>query len=234
MGIFIGTLKLPLVLLGIYLGLPSSLASLVAQTHIFFTILLGIIWLKEWPTAQNGISIFIAFSGLFIVISQIESDLSSLYGLFAVLLSALMWAISNIATRQAQNVNILYLVIWMNIIPPIPLLGLSCYLYGISTVWESLVHISLSSFLSLLYATFCSGIIAYAIWGTLLRIYPPGRVVHFSLLIPIAAMLFSYLFLGEIPPKISLLGCALLFAGLLLNQFNLKRKIMNTQTTIED
>lgn len=234
MGLLIGTLKLPLMLFGIHLGLSAGLASLLSQTHVFFTILLAMFWLNEWPNKQNWISIIIASAGICLIISQVEGTVSTFYGLGVILLSAFFWSISNIATRKTSHLNIIHLTLWMNIIPPLPLLGLSWYLYGGAPLIESLTDLSVRTIFSVLYATFLSGVAGYCIWGFLLRTYPTSTVIHFSLLTPVSAMLFGFLLLNEVPDPLSLIGAGLIFSGLLFNQMNLKRKVLSAEKIIEE
>jgi drug/metabolite transporter (DMT)-like permease len=62
--------------------------------------------------------------------------------------------------------------------------------------------------------------IAYASWSVVLASFPLGRAAGFLYLIPPCAMLFSYLWLREVPGKASLIGGVLALSGvILLNRF---------------
>ncbi|MEI8321248.1 MAG: EamA family transporter [Alphaproteobacteria bacterium] len=234
LGLFIGTFQLPLILLAIYWGLPAGLVALLGQMQVFFTLVLGIIWLKEWPNWQNWVSMIIAFMGIGLIAFQVETNTFSTYGLSAVLLVAIFCAISNIAMRSAHQLNMVHLILWMNIIPPIPLLGLSWVVEGKDVFVNSFTHISLETTITLLYSSFISGVVGYSIWGFLLKKYPPAKVLHFALLIPVTSMLFGFLFLNEVPTRLILLGAVFVLSGLALNQFNLKKKVLEVQTITEE
>ena len=57
-------------------------------------------------------------------------------------------------------------------------------------------------------------VLAYAIWGTLLRRYPAAAVAPFALLVPFVAAAASALVFGERFGFVRLAGMALVLAGL--------------------
>lgn len=232
-GIFVGFFKVGLLMLGIYFGLAAGLASLLAHTQIFFTLLIAIVYLKEWPKLKNWIAIALAFFGICLITLQ-SNTAATVYGIIAVLLSSFAWAISNIVTRQSKQMNVVHLNMWMNIVPPIPLIGLACFLDGPLAVYDSLVNIAPITLFAASYGGLVVILLAYSIWGFLLRQYPVSLVAPFSLMVPAFGMVFAFLLLGEVPTPVRFIGAGCVFAGLILNQFKLKKKILDTTKMVED
>lgn len=60
------------------------------------------------------------------------------------------------------------------------------------------------------------GVVAYVAWSYVLSKIPASQAGSYLALIPIAALLISWLWLKEVPQPISLLGGAIVFSGILL------------------
>lgn len=232
-GIFVGVFKMGLLTLGLHLGLAAGLASLLSHTQIFFTLLIAIVYLKEWPSAKNWVALLLAFSGICLITLQ-SNNMATVLGILCVLASAFAWGVSNIVTREAKRMNVVHLTMWMNIIPPIPLIGFACLLDGVQPVMDSFMNIKAITLLSAAYGGIFVTLVAYSLWGTLLRTYSVSLVAPFSLMVPAFGMLFSYILLGEVPTLIRFIGAGLVFAGLILNQVNLKKKIENTTKLVKN
>ena len=232
-GLLIGTIKLPLMLLAIHLGVATGLTSLIVQVQAFFTTLLALFFFNQRPTILNWVGMGIAFSGIGLISIQLGGE-ASIFGLIVILISALFWAISNLLLQQkGQNVDMLSFMAWMNLIPPIPLFTLSLSIYGWDNCLESFQNFTWISFSSLIYASFCAGLFGYTIWGILLKKYPAAVVAPFSLLVPVFAIGFAYLTLDETLTMTSAYGCFLVILGLIINQLKSNRlKIKNSNKII--
>lgn len=219
-GLLIGTIQLPLMLLAIHLGVATGLTSLVVQAQAFFTTLLALIFFHQKPTLNNWIGMGVSFLGITLIGIQIGGE-SSFTGLALILLAALVWALSNVTIQQkGPKGDMLSLMAWMNLVPPIPLLILSFVIQGKEVFIESFDNFTWISFASLLYASLCAGLFGYTMWGNLLKKYPAAVVAPFSLLIPVFAIGLGYFTVDEILTETSLYGCFLVIIGLIINQFN--------------
>ena len=87
---------------------------------------------------------------------------------------------------------------------------------------ESLIHIDLTTVLSLAYLSFIASIVGYGIWGSLLGRYETWRVAPLSLLVPVVGLASASLLLGETLSVMQLAGALLIMAGLLINVFGLR------------
>jgi drug/metabolite transporter (DMT)-like permease len=70
--------------------------------------------------------------------------------------------------------------------------------------------------LSVLYMGIFPGIIAYWSWSQALKRMDVSRAGSFLALVPIAALGMAWLFLGDVPPLMALLGGAVVMAGVML------------------
>lgn len=153
---------------------------------------------------------------------MIGSEHSSHVPLIALLLTlcgGAMWGMGNIITRRFGKVDLVALVIWGGLIPPLPFLALSWWLEGPELIAHALLNISWSSVLALAYLAFVATMVGYSLWSTLLSRHPAGKVAPFSLLVPVIGLSSSALLLGERLSQMQVWGGLLVMLGLLINVF---------------
>jgi O-acetylserine/cysteine efflux transporter len=199
-------------------GMPAGLASLVLQSQAFFTLAFAAMFLGERMRAANLLGLLVAGGGLLLIGLQ-NGNSSTLLGIVLTLIAASMWAMGNVLTRSFGKVNLMGLVIWGSLIPPIPFFLLSLWLEGPQRIEEALVNISLSSILALLYLAIIATLLGYGLWSRLLSRYPAGQVAPFSLLVPVVGLSSSAVLLGERLSSLQWLGAGLVMLGLLVNVF---------------
>jgi O-acetylserine/cysteine efflux transporter len=211
-------------------GMPPGLASLVLQAQAFFTLFFAALFLGEKLRAASLVGLIVAALGL----ALIGFDASRPTPLIAVVLTlcaAAMWAMGNIITRRFGNINLVGLVVWGGLIPPIPFFALSLWLEGPALIEHSLLNISLHSILALCYLSFVATMLGYSLWSKLLSRYPAGKVAPFSLLVPVIGLASAALLLDERLGELQWIGGALVMAGLAINVFgpNLWRRLQPVQ-----
>ena len=197
-------------------GMPAGLASLVLQAQAFFTLIFAAAFLRERLRAASVLGLLVAAGGL----ALIGFDNGAATPLFAVILTlggAAMWAIGNVITRHFGHVDLVALVIWGALIPPVPFFAMSLWLEGPALISHSLLHIGWSSVLSLVYLSFVATLFGYSFWGKLLSRYPAGKVAPLSLLVPVVGLSSSAWLLGERLTELQCIGGLLVMAGLLIN-----------------
>jgi O-acetylserine/cysteine efflux transporter len=199
-------------------GMPAGLASLVLQSQAFFTLAFAALFLGERMRAANLLGLLVAGGGLLLIGLQTGHS-STLLGIVLTLVAASMWAMGNVLTRSFGKVNLMGLVIWGSLIPPIPFFLLSLWLEGPQRIGQALVDISLSSILALLYLAIIATLLGYGLWSRLLSRYPAGQVAPFSLLVPVVGLSSSAVLLDERLSALQWLGAGLVMLGLLVNVF---------------
>lgn len=214
-GLLLGAGQFGLLFVGMDLGMPAGLASLVLQAQALFTVLFGAVLLAERPRAEQLAGIGVASAGL----AVIALDRSAAVPAAAVLLvlgAAASWAAGNVAVRKAQPRNALRLLVWASLVPPLPLAALSLLLEGPDAGWAALTDLSSTGLAALAYLVVLATLVGFGIWTALLRRYPAGTVAPFSLLVPVVGITTAWAVLGEVPTADEIVGTGLVLAGLLL------------------
>lgn len=197
-------------------GMPAGLASLVLQSQAFFTLLFAALFLGERLRMANLFGLLVAAAGLLLI--GLQGDrLMTMAGFFLTIGAASMWALGNIVTRKLGKVNLVGLVVWGSLVPPLPFLALSWLLEGPEAIEAALRGINLDSILVLIYLAFGATILGYGLWSRLLSRYPASQVAPFSLLVPVVGLTSSALLLDEHLGPLQVLGALLVMLGLLIN-----------------
>ncbi|HAT33364.1 MAG TPA: O-acetylserine/cysteine exporter [Janthinobacterium sp.] len=201
-----------------YVGMPAGLASLVLQAQAFFTLGFAVLFLQERLRAQNLVGLLIAAAGL-AVIGAAGGGAMTLAGFALTLCAAMSWAAGNIITKKMGRADMVSLVVWGSLVPPLPFLALSYCVEGPRRIAAALSGISLSSVLAIVYLAFVATLLGYSLWSRLLARYPASQVAPFSLLVPIIGLASAALLLDEHLSSVRVVGAALVMAGLLVNVF---------------
>jgi len=192
--------------------MPPGLASVIVQTQVFFTILFAAIVLNEQPSLRQLIGIACAVIGIILISLTIGTSLSIL-GLCLTLVSAICWGIGNIFLKQLKHVDMFSLIVWLNLVPPLPALLLSFFMNDgnlLSTIFSA----SWLSIISVIYLGLIATILAYAIWGRLLQQYSAVLVTPFALLTPIVGAVASAIIFREQFTPLRLSGIVVMLLGL--------------------
>ncbi|CAI1581097.1 Probable amino-acid metabolite efflux pump [Serratia ficaria] len=212
-------------------GMPAGLASLVLQAQVFFTLLLGVLLMKERLRANHLAGIAIATLGMLVLAeaSLHKAGVAAvpLAGLLLTLAAAFSWALGNLTNKKILSgfpqQGILPLVVWSAPIPVVPFLACSWLFDGRQVVLASLSHLQLNTLLVIAYLAFAATLFGYSVWGSLLGRYETWRVAPLALLVPLVGLFSGWLLLDEAlsPPQLG--GALLVLAGMAVNTFGLPR-----------
>ncbi|MGV8875253.1 MAG: EamA family transporter [Rhodococcus sp. (in: high G+C Gram-positive bacteria)] len=199
-------------------GMPTGLASLVLQSSAPFTVVLGAILLREHVTRRQAIGIGVAVLGM-VLIGWDRAQNATLLPVILTLLAGLGWAFGNLGNRLAKSASPMRLMLWMTVVPPIPMLALSAIFEGPSTGWHALTDSFGSQgwpgLVALAYIVIPATIIGSGLWSILMSRNPAGVVAPFSLLVPVVGIAGAWIFLDEDPSVLALLGGAVVIGGCL-------------------
>ncbi|WP_062464571.1 EamA family transporter [Demequina soli] len=217
-GLGFGTVQFLGLYLGMAAGFPTGLASLVLQASAPFTVVLGAVLLRERLTPRAVAGVAVATAGLAVV--GLAYGWGAPLGPFLlVILGALGWAFGNLASRQARAEKPLHLVLWMSVVPPLPMLALSLAVEGPARIGASLTSAftaaAVPAWLGLAYTVLLGTLLGSGIWVWLMARHPAGRVAPFSMLVPVVGIVTAWLALGEVPGWLELAGGALVIGGVL-------------------
>jgi O-acetylserine/cysteine efflux transporter len=212
-GLFLFAGQFLLQFFGITLGMPPGLASVMIQTQALFTIVFSALILGERPSVRQWTGTAVAFAGLAFIAATVGHDLTAI-GFALTGLAAVSFGIGNVLVKRLPSVDALHLVIWLSLVPPVPSLALSAFVDGPRALVTALAAASWLQLGSILYLGVVATVLAYAIWGWLLRRYPVASVTPFALLAPFVAAYASSLVFGERFGVLRLAGMALVMLGL--------------------
>ena len=201
-----------------YVGMPAGLASLVLPAQAFFTLGFAALFIGETVRRSSLIGLVVAAAGLLLIGSESGRSFT-LAGFVLTLCAAAMWGLGNIVTKRIGKVNLVSLVVWGSLIPPLPFLALSLMLEGPAQIETALRTISLNSLLAIAYLAFIATLLGYGLWSRLLSRYPASQVAPFSLLVPVVGLSSAWLLLGEGLSTAQWIGAAVVMLGLLINVF---------------
>lgn len=201
-----------LMYVGMKVGMPSGLTSLILQSAVLFAAILATIVLKDKPSGIQKTGILLGLSGV-VLIATDSGSFGSFLSFMLVLGAAFFYGASSILMKYAGKVDMFSLIVWGCLIPPIPLFVLS--LCTEENHLEVLSNISPMGITSILYTGLLGTILAFALWGRLLKRYSANQVVPFNLLTPVFGMLVSYLLLGELVTLKVAIASVIILLGLL-------------------
>jgi len=223
-GFAIGVCQFGLLFLGMKLGMPAGLSSLVIQLQVFFTIGLAIAFLGDRLLRHNLVGAVIAAAGL-VVLGAFKlgsGATGTLIGFVLVIVSAFAWAVGNVVAKRAagaHEADMFALVVWSSIVPPMPLAALSYAFEGGTAAWQAVASAGALSWGCVLFLAWGATLFGFASWAGLMHRYPTALISPFGLLIPVSGLASGALLLGEGLAPLQTAGVLLVFAGLAENVY---------------
>ncbi|MGQ7787336.1 EamA family transporter [Nesterenkonia sp. K-15-9-6] len=227
-GLGFGTLQFFGLYLGMAAGFPAGLASLVLQSSAPFTVLLGALLLRERLSGRRMTGVAVAVAGLGVV-GLARGGLDGWVPFLLVVLGGFGWALGNLASRQAKAERPMHLVLWMAVVPPLPMLALSLAVEGPAQIGDALAGAftaeALPAWLGLLYTIVAGTVVGSGVWVWLMARHPASTVAPFSMLVPVVGFVAAWAWLGEVPLRGELVGGVLVVLGVLwANGRSLRRR----------
>ena len=223
-GAAIGVLQFGLLFLGMKLGMPAGLSSLVIQLQVFFTIGLAVMLDGDRLQRHNLVGAGIAVAGVALLAAHKlgAGESGTFVGFLLVIAAGLAWAVGNIIAKRgagAHAPDMFALVVWSSLVPPLPLAALSYAVEGGSAALEAVTGMSMLVWGCLLVMAYGATLFGFGSWNALLHRYPTTLISPFALLIPVSGLASGVLFLGESLAPLQMAGVALVFAGLVVNTY---------------
>lgn len=221
-GLGFGVLQFAFLYLAMDTGMPTGLASLVLQSSAPFTVLIAGVWLRERITGRQALGIGIAVAGL-AGIALVRAGGGAQAGVLPVLLTlcgGLGWAFGNVCSRQARTTEPLRFMLWMSVVPPLPMLALSLLVDGPAAIGRSLTTLTTGTavwaLVGLAFTVLIATVVGSGIWTSLLARHPSSVVAPFSLLVPVVGFASSWLAFDERPAPAELVLGAVIITGVLI------------------
>jgi O-acetylserine/cysteine efflux transporter len=223
-GFAVGVCQFGLLFLGIRLGMPAGLSSLVIQTQVFFTIGLAVALAGDRLQRHHLVGAAVAAAGMIVLAAfKLASGLTGTFAGFAlVVAAAFAWAVGNIIAKRGagdHGADMFALTVWSSLVPPLPLAALAFFFEGGTGGAHAVALMSPLAWGCVLLMAYGATLFGFGSWNALLHRYPTALISPFALLIPVAGLGSGALFLGERLAPMQLAGVALVFAGLAVNVY---------------
>ncbi|MCK9443402.1 MAG: EamA family transporter [Tissierellaceae bacterium] len=239
-GFTVGVAQFGCLFYAMEIGMSAGLASIIVQLQAFLSPFLGSIFLKEKLKPKQLIGFFIAAIGLtFIGIASTSNGISAIpVGALLLTLGApTFWSISNIIARYASDLakengdklDMLSLVVWSGLVPPIPMIGLALLIDSPDVLINSIVNLRFISLFSALYIGLLATLFGYGYWNILLSKYPLAKISPLSLLVPITGLFTARIVLSESLSGMQWIGAFIILAGLIIANIDFKQ-LLNKST----
>ncbi len=199
----------------------ASISSIIQTSGPIFTIIFAIIFLNESADKKKIIGTIIALFGSISLVVSLDENFnlfdSSVYGNFLILLSGISYAISSIITKKGLERK-----------KPLQILGFSSLLgfivLSLLSLFENplnvIINLSIETWLAIVLLTIFPSFIALLFWYEAMINEDISRLVLFIYLMPIFAVIFSYILIGEIISIQTILFATLIIIGVAIAQKN--------------
>jgi O-acetylserine/cysteine efflux transporter len=109
-------------------------------------------------------------------------------------------------------------VTWLSMVAAVPLLFVCLIAEGPSQTFHSIIDISMTAILCIVFAVIFSTIWATYLWLTLLQKVPASSMTPFMLLLPVFSIILSYVFTGESVTPIQIMAGSFIILGVIFAQ----------------
>jgi len=210
LALFVATIQAGLIFYGLA-QLPASVAVLILQSSVPFSVLFAWPMAGERPTAKRLLGMGLSFVGIVIIVGAPKEAPSWIPALM-VFAGAAFWALGQAAARRfgRDDGTTLTAGIAVHALPQM-LLASALLEHG---QWASIVSATPRDWATFAAFSLLGFVLAYSIWYGLLRRYRVDQVMPFSLLMPVVGVLTGMLLLGEKMTMNELAGGAVVMAGL--------------------
>jgi O-acetylserine/cysteine efflux transporter len=212
-GLFLSAGQFGLLFSAMHEGMPAGLASLVVQLQMVFTLGLAVAFLGERPHVRQLVGSAMALGGIGIIAAG-RADAVPLLAIALCIAGAASWGAGNVLTRQARPPDAIALLVWSSLVAPLPLLGLSLALEGPAEIGDAITGVGPGGLFALGYVVLAASFFGYGVWTWLLHRHPASTVSPYALLVPVVGIASAWIFVGERPTLVELLGAVVVLGGL--------------------
>jgi drug/metabolite transporter (DMT)-like permease len=195
-------------------SITAGSASLLVNTVPIWTALLATTFLNERLRHWQWLGIGLSFTGAVVIALGEGDNLQLNWGAGFVLLAAISQSIYFVAQKPLlttyRPIELTTFAIWS---------GALCLLPFSSGLVGTIQTTPLTPTLAVIFLGVGPGALAYTTWAYALTRLPAIRASIFLYLVPVVAIGIAWLWLGEIPGVVALLGGTLAISGVILASF---------------
>jgi drug/metabolite transporter (DMT)-like permease len=199
----------------------ASISSIIQTSGPIFTIIFAIIFLNESSDLKKIFGSICAMIGTIFLVISLDENInlfdSSVYGNFLILLSGISYAISSIITKKGlERKNPLQILGFSSLFGFIVLSLISSFEKPLNIIINLSIETWFIIFLLIIFPSF----IAILFWYEAMIKEEISRLILFIYLMPVFAVIFSYILIGEILSIQTILFAILIIFGVTLAQKN--------------
>lgn len=192
-------------------SVSAGAASLLIASAPIFTAIWAVVFLGERLRLWGWLGIGLSFMGIGVIVWGEGQTFRLEPAALIVLMAALM--VSGYVTIQKP---LLHHYSPLEVTAYAAWLGTGMLTLFLPGLWQSASVASLASTLAIVYLGICPTAISYTTWGFVLSRLPASTTVSFLYLSPPLAIVIAWVWLGEIPTLVSMLGGMLALSGVVM------------------
>lgn len=212
-------------------GTTAGNCSLIMASSPAWTALIGILFTNERLRPLAWFGLFLSIAGTTVIVLTGKSELSTsseyLAGNLSTVAAAACWGAYTAFSRKAAiRIDPVQLTLY-GLLPAFPFIVCVALPYFNQTAWA---EVGAYSWLSIIYSGGLSTGIAVVIWTFAVRRVGATHTAIYANLVPVVALLGSYLILNEFISLGQLLGGSLILGGLLLMRYDRRMSFFQLKT----
>lgn len=220
-----GVAQFSFLFVGMKIGLPSGLASLLLQLQAVFTPALAFLLLREQFSRYTAAAMALSLAGLAAILSSAGYAAAGIVPVLFGVAGAASWAMSNVIVRfgvgKGYSYRPLSLVVWASLLPIAPF---CIFAWASGEISPALRDGIGSGILAALYLGLLGTVVAYMLWVQALSVFDGATVAPFSLMIPVIGLAAGYLLFDETLTEVEVTGSILIIAGVFIHVVGTARR----------
>ncbi|MCE0495543.1 EamA family transporter [Vibrio salinus] len=214
-GIIFGTGVWGMASCSITFGLSSGMASVLLNTDVLTTVLVGVLLYKEAISGKIFLGMAVALSGLVVSVLSTNGNVT-LAGVIFIMISAVCWPLAGAIVRASGTQKAFAFNVWGMLFAPIPLIALSLLIHGPEVISETINLWNKDAWLSVLFQAYPTTLFGYWMWNKMVMKYPMTQLAPLTLLVTVFALVSGYFIYGEQLSIAQWFSCSTFLIGIII------------------
>lgn len=194
-------------------GLSSGMASVLLQTDVLTTVLVGVLLYKEVISPRMAAGIVVSVAGLVVSIMYTNGNVT-FAGVVLILIAAICWPLAGVIVRASGTRSAFAFNIWGMLFAPLPLVALSVGINGWEILSTTYQQWNSNAWLSVLFQAYPTTVFGYWVWNKMVLKYPMSQLAPMTLLVSVFALLSGYALYDEQLSMAQWVSCSTFLLGI--------------------